>query len=102
MEKGTRDLYLVHQHAAEAEIHKLTDELKHMGTVMTQFGTELMQHPEQVLFSHAPVGLGEIPPELAGAPAFDWDELPDRVVVARQLKALRRALTRLAMVRRQL
>jgi len=101
MDKATSDLFLVHHKEAEEEIQKLTDDLSRMGKVLAQFGTEVMNNPEKVLFSNAPVGLGEIPPELRGAPTFNWDEVPDKVVVARHIKALRRALTRLAMIRRQ-
>jgi hypothetical protein len=102
MDKATRDRYRVHQQEVEDEIHKLSAELKRLGTVMAQFGTEVMNSPEKVLFANAPLGLGEIPPELVGAPTFNWDEVPDRVAVARQIKALRRAMARRALIRRQL
>jgi hypothetical protein len=102
MEKTTQEFLLVHQQEAEDEVRKLTEELSRMGKILTHLGTEVMKTPANVLFINAPVGLGEIPSELVGAPTFNWDELPDRVVLARRIKALRRAIARLAVIRRQL
>jgi hypothetical protein len=102
MDRTARGHLLVEKEEAENIVTALRSKLVRMGQSLAAFGRAVQQEPEGVTFANAPAGLGIIPPELAEAPPFPWESLPDKHEVACLIRELREARERLESLQRKL
>ncbi len=95
MDKQARGELLVKKEDLEKQIDTLRIQLGKLGEYLVSFGDAVRRHPESVIFSSAPSGLGSIPSHLVGSPSFGWEEIPDKDRIAPLIVKLREAMEEL-------
>jgi hypothetical protein len=93
---------LVEQRELQNSVKVLRDRIATAVSAWQRICSKLTAAPEKVVFSNAPDGLGDFsgfPPDDC---LFVWDDVPDRLVVAQNVKALRDATDRLKSLERRL
>lgn len=93
---------LVEQRELQSTAKQLRDRIATAVSQWQRINMKLTAAAEKVVFSNAPDGLGEFsgfPPDDC---VFAWEDVPDRLVVAQNVKALRDAMDRLKSIERRL
>lgn len=73
----------------EASIRELRAALRHAGQILAGLGASLASAPENTTFANAPPPLGNMPMSLVNSRPYDWNSIPDKMVIAQKVQELR-------------
>lgn len=93
---------LLRKHEAENTVKVLRERISASRTILQRLCDKLKIAPDKVVFTNAPDNLGDFasfPPEDC---CFNWADVPDRIDLAQDIKALRDATDELKSLERQL
>jgi hypothetical protein len=76
--------------------------LQRAGSILGALGSMLAEAPENTAFANAPPPLGHMPLHLMHTKVFDWNSIPDKVVLAQKIQDLRGLHERLQQLERRL
>jgi hypothetical protein len=102
MESQARAQLLLEQETTEDRLRELRAALQHAGRILAALGNALAASPEAIAFANAPPPLGHMPLQLMHGKAFDWNSIPDKMVIAQKIQDLRDLQDRLAELQRKL
>jgi hypothetical protein len=87
------------------EIERLRSALTMAADVLLALGQKLKTQPDEVVFTNAPDGLGDLPAAycylLTGA-GLDWNAIPEKRYIAQLIQELRTQMSQLSIIQQQL
>ena len=104
MEKHERGPLLADKEEAENNIEHIKKQLTDFANIWEKLAKEIINNPENIIFSDAPDKLGIISTTmgLSDAPSFNWDTIPKLEIIAKLIQDLRREQSQLESVQRKL
>jgi hypothetical protein len=105
MESPARAQLVRDQEQTLHEIERLRSVLTTAAEMLLALGQKLKTQPEEVVFTNAPDGLGDLPAAycylLTGA-GLDWNAIPEKRHIAELIQELRTTMSQLTIIQRQL
>jgi hypothetical protein len=105
MESPARAQLVRNQEETLQKIERLRAALTAAADMLLALGQKLKVQPEEIVFTNAPDGLGDLPAAycylLTGA-GLDWNAIPEKRYIAQLIQELRANLSQLTLIQRQL